>query len=476
MKNRALSGSLLIAASSAAMLGMGARMSPAEVRAGRFLRDGTGHTPPAPAPRDPEEIAASLAKQVQAATDEVKAVAEKALADVKQFGDMSTGAKEAADKALADLGGLQEQLKEFGQVVDRLKAAGYSADEMKSLGEQFVESEGFKKLATDETQGQRGRATLDLGKSLPDLEQKATITLSTAGGAGSAGALVQPTTLPGVLQIPQRRLTVRDLISSGRMSGNALQYVRQTGFVNNAAMVAEGARKPQSDLEFELVDTTAKVIAHFMKASRQVLDDAPMLRSIIDNHLLFGLAFREEAQILYGDGTGQNLLGIVPQATAYDDVREATVIAQRDRMADDGVTPIPGKVTAIDRIRLAMLQAVLAEFPATGIVLNPIDWAIIELMQNSFGSYVIGQPQGDAQLRLWRTPVVDTPAMTAGTFLTGAFRLGAQLFDRWMARVQLATENEDDFFNNLVTILAEERIALAVYRPEAFITGDLYPA
>lgn len=63
--------------------------------------------------------------------------------------------------------------------------------------------------------------------------------------------------------------------------------------------------------------------------------------------------------------------------------------------------------------------------------------------------------------------------MGTGKFLTGAFNLGAQIFDRQQAAIAVATENEDDFVRNLVTILCEERLALAVYRPEAFIYGDL---
>ena len=72
--------------------------------------------------------------------------------------------------------------------------------------------------------------------------------------------------------------------------------------------------------------------------------------------------------------------------------------------------------------------------------------------------------------------MTETQAIAAGKFLTGAFSMGAQIFDRWQSRVEVATENEDDFVKNLVTILAEERLALAVYRPEAFIYGDIAPA
>jgi HK97 family phage major capsid protein len=90
-------------------------------------------------------------------------------------------------------------------------------------------------------------------------------------------------------------MTVRDLLSQGQMDGNTLEYVKETGFTNNAGMVAEGAAKPQSDIQFDLVSTSAKVIAHYMKASRQVLSDISQLRSIIDQRLLYGLAYKEEA-------------------------------------------------------------------------------------------------------------------------------------------------------------------------------------
>jgi len=260
---------------------------------------------------------------------------------------------------------------------------------------------------------------------------------------------VQTTRLPGILELPQRRLTVRDLLSQGHMDGSTLEYVKETGFNNNAAPVAEAAAKPESDLQFDLVTTSAKVIAHWMKASRQILSDVSQLRSTIDQRLLYGLSYVEEQQLLNGSGTGQNLHGIIPQATAY-------------------AAPITiAGATSIDMMRLAMLQAALAEYPATGHVMNPIDWAFIETLKDSDGRYIIGNPQGSIAPTLWGLPVVTTQAIAVDKFLTGAFKLGAQVFDRWDARVETGY-----FTKNLVTILAEERLALAVYRPEAFIFGD----
>lgn len=180
-----------------------------------------------------------------------------------------------------------------------------------------------------------------------------------------------------------------------------------------------------------------------------------MLQSYIDGRMTYGLKLKEEMQLLNGDGTGSNLSGILPQATAFADPASMA------------------SYTIMDQIRLAALQATLAEYPASGIVLNPIDWAKLELAKDENANYIIGKPQGTLVNTLWRLPVVETTAIAAGTFLTGAFRLGAQLFDRWNLSIEIATQNEDDFVKNLVTILCEERLALAVYRPEAFITGAL---
>ncbi|SPU44840.1 Predicted phage phi-C31 gp36 major capsid-like protein [Brevundimonas diminuta] len=395
---------------------------------------------------DQTKSAAELAAEIKAdfgqKLDAVKEMAEKAVADAQKGADQSAAQKEVIDNALTGMNEAKARLDELEQKMARGGPA--EDDRQKSIGEQFVESDGFKAFeATGFAKtAQRG-----------DMQIKATLTSATTAAAGSVGDAVQTTRLPGILELPQRRLTVRDLLSQGRMDGSTLEYVKETGFNNNAAPVAEAAAKPESDLQFDLVTTSAKVIAHWMKASRQILSDVSQLRSTIDQRLLYGLSYVEEQQLLNGSGTGQNLHGIIPQATAY-------------------AAPITiAGATSIDMMRLAMLQAALAEYPATGHVMNPIDWAFIETLKDSDGRYIIGNPQGSIAPTLWGLPVVTTQAIAVDKFLTGAFKLGAQVFDRWDARVETGYVN-DDFTKNLVTILAEERLALAVYRPEAFIFGD----
>lgn len=386
--------------------------------------------------------------EIKAALDkisgQVREQGEKALAEAAKGIQMSTGNKEKIDEMLIKQGELQASLQTTQQELAKVQSEGSGGDaQTQSLGQQFINSDDFKAFAGKTTP--RGRV---------DMTVKAAITTLTTDADGSAGDLVQTTRLPGVLALPQRRMTVRDLISPGTMGGSVLEYVKETGFTNNAAPVAETVKKPESTMKFDLVNTSAKVIAHFVKASRQILSDAPQLASLVDQRLRYGLAYREEVQLLNGDGTGQNLLGIIPQATAFSDPLSMS------------------SPTQIDMLRLALLQAELAEYPSTGIVMNPTDWAFIELMKDSTGRYIIGNPQGTLGATLWNRPVVTTQAIAVDKFLAGAFKLGAQVFDRWQARVEVATENEDDFVKNLVTVLAEERLALAVYRPEAFIYGD----
>lgn len=392
------------------------------------------------------EMAATIKAEHAKSVDAVKEIAQDALGKAQAGENAGKEFNQKADEALVKMNELTERVTDMDQKLARAASFERDAAAAKSLGTQFAEDEGVKAfLATEE---KRGKAALML---------KATITTATTDAAGSAGAAVEATRLPGIVSPNDRRMTIRDLITPGQMDGSVLEYVKETGFNNNADTVAEGATKPQSDIQLELVSTTAKVIAHTAKASRQILDDAAQLRTYIDGRLRYGLAYKEEDQILNGDGTGQNLLGIVPQATAY--------------AAPGGITA--DSPTAIDQMRFAMLQAALAEYPATGHVMNPIDWARIETTKDADGRYIIGNPQGVASPTLWGLPVVATQAMAADKFLTGAFALGAQVFDRWQARVEIATENEDDFVKNLVTMLCEERLALAVYRPEAFIYGDL---
>lgn len=396
-------------------------------------RPGSGGTPITP--QDLEAINKRLAE----IADQVKQFATDINAKMVAGTDRSEASyrelREQADKVLTEQGELRQRLMDVEQKAAR-PTGPTTPEREQTPGQRFIADERVKAFCASK---ERGRVRMEL----------AAITTASVGSA-----LIEPQRLPGFVAIPERRMTVRDLLTPGRTASNAIQFVQETGFTNNAAVVSEGVQKPESNITFDLVTKSVATVAHLIYASKQILDDAPMLQSHIDGRLRYGLAYVEEAQLLTGDGTGANLHGIIPQATAY------------------AAPFVLAGATMIDTVRLAILQSELAEFPATGIVLNPIDWTRIELTKDGEGRYIFAQPQATAQPMLWSRPVVATQAMDQDEFLTGAFRLGAQVFDREDANVEISTEDKDNFSKNMITIRAEERLVLAVYRPEAFIYGD----
>lgn len=391
-----------------------------------------------------QKSAADLAAEIKAdfgrQHDAVKAIAEDALGRAERGEKLADSLKEKADEALTALNATKSRMDELEQ---KLSRRGSDDGELMTAGDRFVNDEQFKAFA-----GQ----TRPRGRVLVDVKD---ITSLTTDAAGSAGALINSDRRGLQVELPQRRLTVRALLLPGQTASNSIEYEQEKLFTNNAAGVAEGALKPQSELQFEDKTATVRTIAHWMRTSVQILADAPGLRSIIDQRLRYGLAYAEESQLLNGSGTGQNLLGLVTAATAYS---------------------APGSLTAstqVDVIRLMILQAALAEYPPNGIVLNPIDWAAIEMAKDSQGRYIIGNPQGTISPTLWGLPVVATQAMGIDKALVGAFNLAAQIFDRQDATIDVSTEDQDNFVKNKVTIRAEERLALAIYRPAAIVYGDL---
>jgi HK97 family phage major capsid protein len=373
---------------------------------------------------------------------EIKSFATKADGEIKEHGKILGETKSTLERLAQEGTGLQQRLLDVEQKLARRAGGGDSAT--KSLGEQFTETDEFKALQT------RGRGSARL-----NVKAVTTVTSATTG-TGAAGSLIRPDRRPEIITPAQRTFTIRNLLLPGRTASNVVEYVKETGYQNMAAPVAEGALKPQSDIKFDLVQTTVKTLAHWILASKQVLADVPLLQSYVELRMTYGLALVEEAQLLGGDGTGQNLLGLIPQAFPY-------AFATYSKASD----------TKLDRIRRAILQVRVAEYRASGLVLNPIDWADIQTIKDSQGRYLWSDPVVNNGNNIWGLPVVDTTAIAPGKFLCGAFNIAAQIFDREDASVEVSNEDADNFRRNLVTILVEERLALAVSRPDSFIYGNL---
>ena len=265
----------------------------------------------------------------------------------------------------------------------------------------------------------------------------------------------------------QRPTRVRDLFPVAATSANLIEFFKVMGWVENngdgnAGMVPDRdsnesngfGRKPKSNLQFLPDSAPVRTIAHWEAAHRNVIQDVPQLQATINNELLYGLALKEDDQLLNGDGTGENIRGL---------------------LRTEGIqiyTALNNELKS-DSLRKASTLAMLANYPANGYVLHPNDWEDIELQKGSgdgqymlFTNIAIG-----VNAQVWRQPVVETPAINEGTFLNGAFGAGAQVYDRQQANIRIADQHAEMFVQNAVAILCEERLALAVKRPEAFVRG-----
>lgn len=384
-----------------------------------------------------------LEKAVEKYEGQVKdagTAAEELRAEVKSLAEQHKSAVEQSEE-------LQSRLRDVEQkAVEGFKP---SADlSLKSWGDQFVSSESFKSLA----EGNRQKARIEV---------KNTILGEGGSPQDPENTLVPQDRMPGIVPGAFRALTILDFVPTGGTSSNQMEYTRELAWTNNAAERAEGVEKAESDLTFELVNDPVRTIAHWLKVSKQVMDDAPALSSYVDRRLRHGVRQRLQRQIVQGNGTSPNLAGITASGrhTAF--------------------TPESGEI-ALDALNRAKYAVIAADYTPNFIWMNPADWGEIERTKVGTGDsrYAVGDGNGLSYINNGMTPMVwGLPVVASNDIPSGEFILGDsnafQLFMRQGAVVEMFEQDEDNVQHNLLTIRAEVRAAMCVFTPAAIRHGDL---
>jgi HK97 family phage major capsid protein len=341
---------------------------------------------------------------------------------------------------------VEQEINELGKTIavkEETQAQEAVAEQSKSIGEQFVESKAYKLAAM------QGGSAL---KSIDSVEVKATLT----EGGGGAG-LITPQYQPGVLPKLFQRLTIADLLASGTTTSPTVTYMVES-VANGSAVstVAEGGEKPEVELAYEQKSVSVKKIAGVLPVTDEMLEDATQLSSYINSRLTLFVKQREETELLSGAGTGTHLKGILPQ-----------IPSENKEVANLGYYKADAIFSALTTVRNHFIEP-------DGIVIHPHDWAVIRLAKDGQKNYIGGSPFSNTGSNpgesLFGVPVVVTTAMTEGTALVGAFQTCAQIFRRSGLTVETSNSHANFFRENLTAIRAEERLALAVYRPEGFAT------
>ncbi len=347
------------------------------------------------------------------------------------------------DAELKRLG--EEQVKLARQILDIQQKSIKTNDpktEVKSVGDQFTSADCFKSLSD----GSAMKARVEIKED-------------TATNPMLTPSVVEAYRRPGVLPGATRPLTIEGLFPSIPVATNAFEYVAESGFVNGAAFVAEGAQKPFGSVDFELKTGTIKTIAHMARVSKQLLADAAALAAYINQRMVYGVDLTVEDELVTGDGTGQHLSGIL-NAGNY------TAHGQ-------SLTTLGTDATLFDLILAAKTQVEASFFRPNVILLNPTNWSKMQMTKNKSGDYYLGHPASVAPKTLWGLPVWTTPAIPADKFLVGDFTQAATLWTRQGMVVEAFEQDVDNVEKNLVTIRAERRLGFGVERATALVGGDL---
>lgn len=388
---------------------------------------------------------------------DLKTYLDKAAEEKKQFGGMLDATRTAVEALQKQVDAIDVKLAE--------KHAG-TTDNEPGLEAQLKQDEELARVMRNK----KGHCVVTVkGKSLRDLQQKTTIT-SSAVGAATSGVL-QIDRIPGIVPEARQELTVRDLLVARPTQLQLIDFVKVNAPMNIGSPQTEASDKGENAVTFTTASETVRTLATWVPASRQVLDDFTELMNFLQQSLMYYVNLEEEQQLLSGDGTGVNLNGLITQATAFN----------------TGLLSNAAGWNKIDIVGRAIQQIMAAkELKPTFIVLHPTDWWGMRLTKDSYGRYILGDPQQPAGIGggaggfispIARSTIFDlqpvaTTSIASGTFLVGCGNpIAAEIRDRMELQVEISTEHSDYFTKNLVAIRAEKRLALVVKRPASYITG-----
>jgi HK97 family phage major capsid protein len=379
--------------------------------------------------------------------------------------DLSADEKATVEAKFAEVEGFDQKIKaaaESDALMARLGSFGAPAGNgdreakgaAKTLGEHFVKSVGTEGLS---------RVKTVTGATVSAAEWAPEVKAATDTQAIPASVAPWLTQLDTSIVRAFRRPVVSDLLGQGTIgaNSNAVSYLVEGAIEGALATVAEGGAKPQFHIADPTTRTDAlKKIAGFIKFTDEMSEDAAFWVSEINQRGLYLLALEEENQLLNGPGTGSSVLGLRNRSGI-----QTETAANRTDNAD-------AIYRGLDKVQTA------TGLTADGIVINPVDYQRLRLNKDGNGQYFgggyfsgeYGNGGIDWQPPVWGMRTIVSAAVPAGTTLVGAFGTAATVYRKGGVRVESTNSHASDFTNNLITTRIEERLALAVRIPAAFVS------
>lgn len=389
-------------------------------------------------------------KQATAAVLEMKTAQETFLAEQKKASEAAKAELETTKKELKET---RENLDKVIKAQDELIAEAQKqqlnvpgATFADQLGKALTEQEKMLK-AYREGNGKTFTITMD---------RKVVGNLSSAGNI-TGSYFVPPTLVPGVIIQPYEEVHMRNILPVGQTNSNTIRYIRDMGGEGVPTTVAEGATKPQIDRDLQIFDAPVRKIACYMRVPEEMMDDIPYLQSFLTQIGIEETMLVEDEQVLNGNGVGQNLSGLIPNATAFNTALLADVTAPNE----------------FDILRAARTQGRLARRRPTIALVNPGDYYDMTSRKDTTNNYLfLGGGNGIQPGRnVDGLTIIDHTIIDPGQWLVLDPRAAA-IFDRTGLSVRFYDQDQDNAIKNLITIVIEKRLALAIYYTNGLITGE----
>ena len=383
----------------------------------------------------------AILKALDSVEAKLKAMSDKADGEAVTVGKISADTKTALDA----IGIQQRELADRLLTIEQKATAQPEEKGVSSWGEQFIKSARYADFAG----GNMAKLRIEVKNTLTGSDT----TVAPQRNAGIVGGAFLP-------------FAMEALLPSTTTSSNAIEFTKEASFTNSAAEAAEGAQKAESALTWSLVNMPVSTVAHWIKISKQLAADAPALAAYVNTRMRYGVNQKVDTQLVVGDGTAPNISG------TYD-----TGNFTAHGYSNAAIAAISTTFKKLVLIRKVIADLYAAGYPADAIVLNPADWATIEIeLFTTAAGQTLYSVNEAGQARLFGLPVIQAIGMAADTFQVGRFSEAYMIYNREGVVVEMSDSDGDNFQKNLITLRAERRLALATEKPAAVRGGDLTPA
>ncbi len=335
----------------------------------------------------------------------------------------------------------------------------------------FVTSTTFKAIAENTKKG--GRFQGNSGPVEVPLNRAALHVVNAAGDPVTTTGLTSIQKLPEVFGMGVRPLRIEELFAGGTTGERTVRHIRENTYTQAAGAVGETDALPGMQIDLAEADANVKAIGAFVPMSEEMLVDFPAVASFINVRLPYQVDRTVDDQLLNGDGQGANILGVTQTTvpTTGSAIQTIDISAIKNKVGPE--LALARRMLTLIRWQQLTANAAQGGYEPNGYVIHPEDWEFFELLQDAVGQFYRVNPFNMTPGResLWGKPVAISPATPQGTMLAGSFDMGAQIFNRQGMTIEMSNSDGDNFKKRIITLRGARRLALAIYRPTAFVQG-----